>query len=205
MCEAELQRVAELMRFLQPSFPSVGKGTPAYENMAALLADVSLQAGIDYHRVVRPRVQAILAKYRICDRTQDVVSLLQKVSAAELLQWRNPEKLTRFTGILRVLVESGVGDVRDLALWLGTPNARRRLLEISGVGDKTFDYLRLLCGIVSFPIDRHFARFLRLAGVDVRHSGYERAQQLLLDSCVEIGIEPHVAERSLWLLLRACV
>jgi endonuclease III len=204
MSSQQLERVKELLHFLQPAFPNVRPAGAAYQNMAALLADVSLQAGLNYQSVVWPRVKSIMERYPECRGTGDVLQILEKVRAQDLLRWKGPDKIARFENILNLLVRYQISTIDDLAIWSDETPARTALLGIQGIGEKTVDYLRLLCGKASFPIDRHFTRFLKLAGVDVSVCGYDTAQQLLMDSCAELGIEPRVAENSLWILLRAC-
>jgi endonuclease III len=200
----QLEKVKELLRFLQPAFPTTRPAGPAYENMAALLADVSLQAGVNYQRVVWPRVRSILQQHPECRGTADVLRILKRVTTQDLLQWKGSDKVARFENILNLIVRYHIRTIEDLAIWSDGAGARATLLGIRGIGEKTVDYLRLLCGKASFPIDRHFIRFLKLAGVDVKACGYSAAQQLLMDSCADLGIEPRLTEKSLWLLLSSC-
>jgi len=204
MTAADLRSVTALLRFLEPSFPAVPSLALPYGNMAALLADVSLQAGLNYSHVVRPRVAEILEAYPDCRRVRDLSRLLEQVPVCRLLRWKDPIKLSRFISLFDVLLEQRIDGVEDLAAWSDTTEGRAKLMGIRGIGKKTVDYLRLLCGRSTFPIDRHFARFLWLAGVNVERCGYDYAQQLLLESCHALGFEPRATEKRLWSLLRAC-
>jgi endonuclease III-like uncharacterized protein len=114
-------------------------------------------------------------------------------------------KTERFKSILEFLLRRNIGSIKDLGCWSDGGAAREEFLEIRGVGNKTFDYLRMLCGRATFPLDRYFLRFLSLAGVNVKTCGYNYAQQLLMDSCIAVGLEPRTTERRLWSLLRRCV
>jgi endonuclease III len=123
----------------------------------------------------------------------------------ELLQWRGVEKIERFRRLLELLVEYHIGSVDDLCFWSATSTGRCELLQVKGIGNKTYDYLRMLCGQITFPIDRHIIRFLQMADVDIRSYGYETSQRLLFDSCGRLGADPGVIERGLWALMRSCV
>jgi endonuclease III len=201
---AHLADVKTLLNFLVPSLPAVKSCGVAYDNMAALLADVSLQAGLNYERTVWPRVAEILRRYPDCNSTCGLVSVLQRTSVHELLRWNGQDKILRFKALLGLFVELDIQSIEDLAIWIEATESREALLNIRGVGKKTVDYLRILCGNVAFPLDRHFMRFLRMAGVDATVNGYDYVQRLLLDACSELGLNPRETEKGLWLLLRAC-
>jgi hypothetical protein len=207
MSRSELERVTELLEFLIPSFaPQIAeKGTPAYGHVGALLADVSLQAGLNYERVVMPRIQDILTNYPDFKRTSDISKLFSVVSAEDLLRWKGAEKADRFRTLVSTLLDAGVETVAELKEWTSSEHACQRLFAIRGIGNKSLDYLRLLCGHSTFPIDRHLYRFLAIAGVDRRECRYERAQELFIGACTQLCVEPVFVEKGLWNLMRACV
>jgi hypothetical protein len=200
----ELDRVISLIKFLKPCFIESRGSTPAYNHITALIADASLQAAVHYDRIVAPRIKSILERYPWCTQTQDLEMVLQTVSVEELLNWRGADKIQRFNGIFHLVRARGITDVQQLSLWVDSCDARTALLGVKGVGQKTFDYVRLLCGHAAFPIDRHILRFLRIAGIDAHRCGYERAQQLLTDSCKSLELEPSFVEKGLWNLMRSC-
>ena len=51
-----------------------------------------------------------------------------------------------------------------MAEWILDDRNAESLLEISGVGRKTIDYMKLLSGQQAIPIDRHMFQFLEIAG-----------------------------------------
>jgi hypothetical protein len=200
----DLERVSALIEFLRPCFVECTGPRPAYDHIAALLADVSLQAAVNHARIVAPRITWILTRYPSCIQTHDLVTILRTVSTEEFLQWRGTEKVQRFEDLVKLVASRGIADVPELARWVETTCARTAVLAINGIGQKTFDYLRLLCGNVTFPIDRHIIRFLKIAGIDIRRCGYDRAQQLLSESCNKLSLEPFSVEKGLWNLMRSC-
>jgi endonuclease III len=200
----DLKKVKFLVEFLRPSFPEVSRDGPVYQNMAALLADLVLQAAINYEKVVAPRVNSILERYPACITTANVVDLICKESLEEILNWKGRVKLERFRTLLAFLVGEGIDDTAALAEWISRPASRAQLLAINGLGAKSVDYLKLLCGVSSFPIDRHIFRFIALAGVSTRKCSYVDAQMLLLRSCEELNLCPSRTENAIWTLMRDC-
>lgn len=138
---------------------------PVYNHMGALLADSVLQAGLNYNSVVRPRVEAILAQFPDCDRTSELVRLVDHGRAASFLNWRHAEKVGRFEALVWFLKDNSIETVSDLELWLHRPEFVSLLREVRGVGPKTVDYIGCLVGLDSVAVDRHVRTFARRVGV----------------------------------------
>jgi len=204
MISIEINPVAAMLQFLQPSFPHCERPSRVYNHIGALLADVSLQAGLNYDHVVRPRVNAILANFPDTERVSELKARTLKIGVQAFLQWKGLTKIGVFMSMLRVLDLRGIESVDEVCDWSCTEDARTSLLEIRGFGEKSFDYLRLLCGFESIPLDRHLIRFLELTGVNCRSIAYNTMQDILFDACAQIGLEPYKAERGLWVLMRSC-
>jgi hypothetical protein len=197
-------RVTALLSFLLPAMEMCPPTGARYDHMGALLADVALQAGLNYTSVVLPRVQRVAQDYPHARRTTDVVDLLARVPANEILRWNGDDKLTRYRSLVQVCDLHRANTVEDLREFSSTSHGREAFLAIRGIGRKSFDYLRLLCGSVTFPMDRHFLRFLRIAGVDVHAYDYDASQEFLSIACRELKLQPEPVERGLWHLLRSC-
>ncbi len=204
MSGRDSRAVAELLQFLRPAFPSCSEPSRAYDHIGALLADLCLQAGVNYDYIVRPRVEYILERFPSSACVEGLRGALASVDIGEFLRWKGQTKIRLFGAVLEALEYRYIQDVGDLSSWTCTTEARETLLRIHGFGRKTFDYLRLLCGFESIPMDRHLLRFLDLAGVDSRLFDYDAAQELLLTACRQVGLEPYKAERGLWVLMRSC-
>lgn len=173
-------------------------------HIGALLADVTLQAGMNYQYVVRPRVTRILRKYPSGSTIRKLLTLVKRVSVRQLLNWNNKRKLRVFAELLGTCHRNNIDSVQDLALWVDDPCARPVFLAVNGMGDKSFDYLRMLCGHAVFPIDRHMRYLLQLAGVGECVRRYHEAQRLLVGACERLQLDPRNTEVALWNLVRSC-
>jgi hypothetical protein len=201
-------KVADLLRFLAPSLLRFGEydkcetSCARYHHMGALLADTALQAAVKYASVVKPRVDAILAHYPEAVTVSSCISILERISAADFLRWRHPSKPQRFVDLLVACAEEGVDSVADLADWVITPNAQRRLRNINGIGPKSVDYIQMLSGNPSAPMDRHLLRIVSMAGVSTKD--YSVAQRAFVEGASRAGFCVSYAERTVWQLVSAC-
>jgi len=202
--ESDQSRVTSFLSFLLPAIPKVSAVGARYDHMGGLLADVALQAGLNYESVVAPRVRHVIDSQPNARRTQDIVKLLASMPAGHLLLWKGTEKIERYRCLVDTCATNGADTVDDLRMLVTTSEGRRAFMAIRGVGQKTFDYLSLLCGVPTFPMDRHFLRFLEIAGVDVNQYDYIGTQELLSIACSQLNLPPESLERGLWLLLRSC-
>ena len=203
MNQALVEAVAEYLQFLRPSFPESARPSRVYDHLGALLADLSLQAGVHYDHVVRPRVNSILVRFPRTRALTGLRTAVSEIGVEEYLQWRGQEKIGLFQALLALVWRNRLETVEELSLWCGG-DTRATLLRLPRFGAKSFDYLRLLCGFECIPLDRHIVRFLELAGLDCGSMGYGEMQDILLAACQNIGLEPYKAERGLWLLMRSC-
>jgi hypothetical protein len=202
--DSDQSRVTKFLSFLLPAIPRVSAVGARYDHMGALLADVALQAGLRYETVVAPRVRHVIDSQPNARRTQDVIRLLESMPAEQLLLWKGADKVKRYRRLVEVCAANDADTVGDLREFVATSEGEKAFMAIRGVGPKTFDYLRLLCGIATFPMDRHFVRFLRIAGVKVNRYDYAGSQRLLSMACNQLNLAPGPLERGLWLLLRDC-
>ena len=114
--------------------------------MAATLIDSVLQAGMNYKSVVYPRVYNILSKYSDYRTTCDFIILFQTIPIEEIIQWKNKRKQDTICELTWYLYKCNVNTEDDLAKWILDDQNAESLLEISGVGRKTIDYMKLLSG-----------------------------------------------------------
>jgi hypothetical protein len=204
MNQAHVHAVAEYLQFLRPAFPESARPSRVYDHLGALLADLSLQAGVNYDHVVRPRVNSILVRFPTTSALTGLRTAIGEIGVEEYLQWRGQEKIGLFQSLLALMSRNGHETVEDLSLWCVCGRTKAVLLSLPRFGPKSFDYLRLLCGVESIPLDRHIVRFLQLAGLDCLSMEYTEMQEILLAACRHISLEPYKAERGLWLLMRSC-
>lgn len=202
------ESVAELLRFLAPSFIQFEGQVPSttccarYDHIGALFADTALQAGVNYANVVKPRVDALLAHYPKAMTISKITSVLDEISSRELLNWTHHEKPRRFIELLRVSSEGGVETVSDLSEWITLETSRARLRRIKGIGPKSVDYIRMLVGQPVVPMDRHLFKIVAMAGVGT--SDYSSAQTAFVEGAIRAGLSVSFAERSVWRLMSAC-
>jgi hypothetical protein len=197
-------RLSETIQALKHAFPPAEDQRIPYGSIVSILADASLQSAVNYETVVAPRVGRIEREYAWCVTRSDLAALLQSIGAESLLQWRGIRKVQLFLDLNTLLQERRIETVIEFRHWLSTPGSEADILNLYGVGQKTFDYLKLICGLPAFPIDRHFFRLLRVAGIRHRTNQYSYARELFVQTCGNLNLNIAQTERSLWLLMRSC-
>jgi hypothetical protein len=171
---------------------------PITDHLGAVLADAALQAGLNYRSVVRPRVERILHQYPDAADMVGLQKVLENRSVAEFLHWKHPDKIGRFTALRELLQSERLQTVADLRRWLLSGNSRNALLDISGVGPKTVDYLCCLVGIDCIPVDRHVKLFAKNAGIEARD--YEGIRLAVSFAADLLGISRRTFDAWLWKL-----
>lgn len=84
----------------------------------------------------------------------------------------------------------------DLAKWILDDQNAESLLEISGVGRKTIDYMKLLSGQQAIPIDRHMFQFLEIAGIMT--ADYKEASRILRKAASVLEVGESVLDKTIW-------
>jgi hypothetical protein len=168
--------------------------------MGALLADVALQASLNYEWVVLPRVRRIANVFGTHPCTSEMLDVVAEHGANHVLSWRHPDKPSRYVELLHTCRALGVETVDELRDALLDDCTLSHFRRIRGVGPKSLDYLLLLAGIPTVPMDRHMSWFLSVAGVHGR--SYEQRRAILVQACVRIGADVATTDHALWLLLR---
>jgi hypothetical protein len=136
-------------------------------HIGAVLADSILQAGLNYRTVVKPRVERIMAAYPDAATLSGTVALVRRGKAGEFLAWNHAQKIERFTRLVDVLESQSVEYVDDLQVWLRQPSSHVLLLQVTGIGLKTVDYLCALTGVDAIAVDRHIRAYAKRAGVEI--------------------------------------
>lgn len=138
-------------------------------HIGAVLADAVLQAGLNYTHVVRPRVVSLMHHFPSGCTTSGLIDLIGQHGAANLLNWRHPEKPLRLRGLANFFYVETVETTNDLRLWLQRAQNRDRLHLLRGIGPKTVDYIQSLVGLPAIAVDRHIRSFAELAGLGRMH------------------------------------
>ena len=200
MIEAELCRYAEILaNFIRrKDFAPVAQRTPYY-HMGATIIDSILQAGLNYHYVVYPRVLKLLTKYPDYKTTCDFIILMQVVPLTELIAWKNPKKLQRIKDLTWFLYNNGIENEDQLVKWLDAENNVNRLRGGDGIGPKTIDYLKILAGDQAIAIDRHLFAFLELAGIPL--CSYQEASLIYGKAAELLDIGQYELDKKVWMYM----
>lgn len=134
-------------------------------HLGALLADAILQAGVNYHTVVRPRVERIVKQFPESATLSGTMKFVESDAIYEFLMWTHFDKVERFRKLLLLLAQHDIEDSAMLRHWLKGEDCREELLGIRGIGPKTVDYLGCLAGLDNIAVDRHIRSFAKQAGV----------------------------------------
>jgi hypothetical protein len=138
---------------------------PSSDHMGAVLADAVLQAGVNYQTVVRIRIERIHSQFPEAAMLSGVNGLIDREGAEFFLLWKHPTKVMRFVSLTKFLAIQEIETASELRGWLLHDSARSSLLNLNGIGPKTYDYLCSLVGIDCIAVDRHIVRFAADAGV----------------------------------------
>jgi hypothetical protein len=200
MLERELCNYAEkLANFIRgKNFAPVAKRKPYY-HMGATITDSILQAGLNYHHVVYPRVLKLLTKYPDYKTTCDFIILMQVVPLTELIAWKNPKKLQRIKDLTWFLYNNGIENEDQLVKWLDAENNVNRLRGVDGIGPKTIDYLKILAGDQAIAIDRHLFAFLELAGIPL--CSYQEASLIYGKAAELLDIGQYELDKKVWMYM----
>lgn len=167
-----------------------------YSHMGATISDAILQAGLNYANIVLPRVRSLAVTYPDFRTTSEFIVLFQTIPLAELINWKSTTKLDRIVDLSWFLHSAKVENEEDLAIWLECEKNVQEIMSISGIGDKTVDYLKMLSGSQAIPIDRHLFKLLELSGV--KTSSYNHASTVYTQVANAIGIEKYTLDRNVW-------
>ncbi len=172
-----------------------------YEHMSAVIVDSILQAGMNYDRIVLPRVRMLIEKYDDFRTTEDFLVLIQAKPLGQLISWRNEKKLERIRKLTWYFYERRINKISDLQEWFRTEENIMNLRLINGIGPKTVDYMKKLVGIDTFAVDRHLFKFLELSGVCT--TDYVEATIIYENASLELHIDKWTLDKAIWDLMSA--
>lgn len=165
--------------------------------MGALLADATLQAGLNYRTVVQPRVARVLTLWPNESATSDIVRLIEAYGPSHVLNWKHEEKLHRFVHLVTHISAKFVETVSELSVWIEDTRNADDLLRIRGIGQKTVDYLRNLSGIPTVAVDRHIRAFVESAGISC--GSYDQVRVLVEDAATFLHLSPSTVDHAIWI------
>jgi hypothetical protein len=169
-----------------------------YQNMGATIIDSILQAGVNYERVVKPRVNSYLQKYLNIKTTSQFYKLIQDVKIEDLIKW-NGEKCNRILLLTFFFKKNKIESETDLRHWLSSENNCDELKKLKGIKDKTLDYLKILSGNKnSVAVDRHLISFINKAGVLISIQDYKLAHDILIEVAARLDVNASDLDHSIW-------
>jgi hypothetical protein len=185
-----------------PGFEMVDELGVPYNHMGATITDAILQAGLRYETVVWPRVKHVLETFPEAATTSGFLRLLRERGGDEVVHWTHQEKLGRMYAVAELFISEGVETEADLHRWLCGDESKCRahvakLAAVHGVGPKTIDYFKILCGEENTAaIDVHLLRFLEQAGV--HPCDYDHAREVLTGAAELLGVSAACLDHSIW-------
>lgn len=136
-----------------------------YNHIGALFVDITLQAGLNYNTVVKPRVQGVLLNYPEANTTNRFQDLINDLGLENIIKWKNDVKLNRLKRLIDFAIENDINTCVDFKIFLIQENNRKIFLELNGVGPKTVDYTLKLLNVDTVAVDRHIYAFVELAEI----------------------------------------
>jgi hypothetical protein len=152
--------LAEYIKSLQ-DFPLLIQRPSSYSHMGALLVDSILQAGINYRKVVLPRVINILESFPEATTTSRFLAIMSSHELKNILSCKHCEKPRRLLHLTTTLYLADVETIKELQDWLDLAENIITLRKIIGIGSKTIDYINFLAGTSSIAGDRHLRHFVQ--------------------------------------------
>ena len=191
---AEVRKLADYLQQLEGFHIYAQAG--GFDHMGATLGDAVLQAGIGYDTVVRPRVDRIKHEYPQAKTTTGFQSTLRSVGTTTVLSWAEGKKTKTLEALVALLAENGVESEADLREWMSESAHIETLKEIKGIGDKTVDYLRILCGLDAVAVDVHVRKLVSKAGI--QPGSYDHVKSLVTKTAEAMSVPCAVLDYSIW-------
>ena len=169
---------------------------PVYHHMGAVLADSVLQAGLNYAKVVKPRIASILKTFPNAATVNVLIEVIEAEGSSKFLQWEHGEKISRFDGLVAFVAEAGIESTCDMGEALRDDHFRADIRRVRGVGPKTVDYMACLVGLDSIAVDRHIRGFAEFAGLE--NNSYEYLRDVFSFAADFLCISRREFDASIW-------
>ena len=178
-------------------FDIVKCNTCFYSNhLGAVLADIILQAGLNYKTVVLPRVLYIYDNYKYANNLKGLSNSINEVGIDRFLNWKNNIKLKRFKSVLDYLNYNSIHTTTELVDHLMCYDNKEDFLSIYGIGNKTVDYFFKLMGVETIAVDRHIINFLNQANINF--TSYYSAKKIVEYTADMLNISRRDIDYSIW-------
>jgi hypothetical protein len=169
---------------------------PIYHHMGAVLAESVLQAGLNYAKVVKPRIATILETFPQASTVKALIEVIATEGSPKFLRWGHAEKISRFDSLVTFVVEAEIENTCELGEALRDDTFRSDIQRVRGVGPKTVDYMACLVGVDCIAVDRHIRGFAELAGVE--SSSYNYLRDVFSFAADLLSISRREFDASIW-------
>lgn len=170
---------------------------PVYNHMGAVLADSVLQAGLNYAKVVRPRVAAILRLFPHAETLTALIDVIDREGSVKFLQWEHSEKVSRFDALVSFVAEEKIDCTAELSRALQDSVFRAQIRNVRGIGPKTVDYMACLVGADCIAVDRHIRGFAECAGLE--DTSYDYLRDVFSYAADLLSISRREFDAGIWL------
>ena len=164
--------------------------------MGAVLADSVLQAGLNYAKVVKPRIVSILRTFPHATTMNLLIGVIEQEGSPKFLQWEHWEKVSRFDNLVAFMAEAKIDSTSDLNTALRDKSFRMDIRHVRGVGPKTVDYMACLVGVDCIAVDRHIRGFAELAGLE--DDSYDYLREVFSFAADLLSISRREFDASIW-------
>lgn len=190
--------LAEYIKSL-PDFAFVAP-PPPYRHMGATLTSCVLAPNLTYEPVVRKALK-LRDDYPEATTTSGFARLIAHLGLAALVGRARAASLITLGEVTRVLNEAHVEIEDEARIWLSELRNRRLVGSISGIGDKTGEFMRVRCGETeAVALDRWMTRLVEEAGVSPR--GFWHQHKVISDAARILGVSPATLGESIWTYMR---
>lgn len=169
---------------------------PVFDHMGAVLADSVLQAGLNYEKVVKPRITSILETFPHASTTNTLIEVIEIEGSPKFLRWEHGEKIARFDGLVTFIAEAKIRNTSELGEALGEDHFRSDIQRVRGVGPKTVDYMACLVGVDCIAVDRHIRGFAEFAGLE--NGSYDYLRDVFSFAADLLSISRREFDSSIW-------
>lgn len=178
-------------------FEIVAMNIEYIDHVGAIITDAIFQAGLDYDKVVLPRVRNIFSNYPKYDTVSLFLELIKSKSPEYIFQNKNKSKSKTAIELLELFKLNNLETTDQIKTWIKKDENIQSLKAIKGIGLKTIDYLMLLLHAKqTVAIDRHLIHFLELVGIEV--NGYDDAKRIIIDAAKCLNINESDFDYSIW-------
>jgi hypothetical protein len=183
---------------ISSSFSQASNSNLSYNNMGATLIDGILQAGINYKNVVKPRVDNYLSEYSQVKTTTAFNNLLKTKDLSQIINMTG-QKVERINQVVNLLLKNNIETEYEFYNWLLNDDSVIILSNITGIKEKTIDYLKILVGFENtVAIDTRLKAFIKIACPDITSLTYGFAHRLLTKTAEKLKLTPATLDYSIW-------